>query len=210
MSVELFCRNLSNLPFGKNDREWFPRWIRRYAGSLRRGKDETLQIREADVIRFLKSLRDTGVPAWQRLQAARSLEAYRQHALETDEPSLVAIKQALQRLAAQERNDVNAAVTADKQKTPDLVGTLPANEPESVRLLRVELRRFGHKYDTEKAYVGWIKRFIKHCKSPHLDRFGEPEIKAFLTALAVDGDVAFSTQKQAKCALLFSGKCRLA
>ena len=47
----------------------------------------------------------------------------------------------------------------------------------------------GHQYDTEKAYVGWIKRFIKHCKSPQLDRFGETEIRSFLTALAVEGDV---------------------
>ena len=69
MSVEVFCRELSSLPVGKNDRQWFPRWIRRYASGMRLGKDQTLPVEEAGVIRFLKSLRANGVPAWQRLQA---------------------------------------------------------------------------------------------------------------------------------------------
>ena len=77
MSVDVFCRNLPSLPFGKNDRKWFSMWIRRYAGSLKRGKTDTLAVDEPDVIRFLKALRDNGTPAWQRLQAARTVEAYR-------------------------------------------------------------------------------------------------------------------------------------
>ena len=202
MSVEIFCRNLPSLPFGKNDRKWFPMWIRRYAGSLKRGKTDALSVDEPEVIRFLKALRDNGTPAWQRLQAARAVEAYRQHIVKKDQPSLVAIKQTLQRLAAKERNQVSGSSAAG-QTTSDVVGPLPANEPEFVTRLRRELRRVGHQYDTEKAYVGWIKRFIKHCKSPQLDRFGETEIRSFLTALAVEGDVTFSTQKQAKCAPLF-------
>ena len=68
-----------NLPVGKNDRKWFPKWIRRYASGLRKGKSETLPVEEAEVIRYLQSLRDHGVPAWQRLQAARAVEAYRKH-----------------------------------------------------------------------------------------------------------------------------------
>ena len=63
MSVEIFCQKLSGLPFGKNDRKWFPSWIRRYAGWLNRSRRELLPIDEADVIRFLKSLRGNDVPA---------------------------------------------------------------------------------------------------------------------------------------------------
>ena len=115
MSVENFCRNLPSLPFGKNDRKWFPKWIRRYAGSLKQGKNDELPVGEPEVIRFLKSLRGNGVPAWQRLQATREVEVYRRHILKTDKPSLVAIKQALQRLAAQERN-LNAGTTSGIQR----------------------------------------------------------------------------------------------
>ena len=75
------------------------------------------------MIRFLQSLRDHGVPAWQRLQAARAVEAYRQHVLKTDQPSLGKIKQTLQRLAAKERDQVDGAV--GERAAPDLVGPLP-------------------------------------------------------------------------------------
>ncbi len=87
MSVETFCQNLPSLPFGKNDRKWFPKWIRRYAGSLQRGEKDALSVAEPEVIGFLRSLRDNGVHAWQRLQAARAVEAYRRHILKTDQPT---------------------------------------------------------------------------------------------------------------------------
>ena len=128
---------------------------------------ETLPVGEPEVILFLKSLRDNGVPAWQRLQAARAVEAYRQQILKTDRPSFVTIKRTLQRLAAQECNAVKGN-TSVGSFTPDVVGSLPPDEPELVSLLRSDLRRLEYKYDTEKAYVGWIKRFIVHCKSPNL------------------------------------------
>jgi integron integrase len=48
-----------------------------------------------------------------------------------------------------------------------------------------------------------VERFIRHCGSPDLAKFGEEDIKTFLTDLAVEGDVTAGTQKQAKCALLF-------
>ncbi len=81
MSVEVFCRNLPSLPLGKSDRKWFPRWIRRDTAHLRRGKTEPLTVAEPEVIRFPQTLRDDGVPTWQRWRAARAVEAYRQHIL---------------------------------------------------------------------------------------------------------------------------------
>lgn len=69
--------------------------------------------------------------------------------------------------------------------------------------MRQELRLRHKALETERAYIGWIGRFIRHCGSEDLQAFGEPEIKTFLTKLAVEGDVAASTQDQAKSALLF-------
>jgi integron integrase len=57
--------------------------------------------------------------------------------------------------------------------------------------------------ETERAYVGWVQRFIRHCGADDVTQFGEAEIKTFLTDLAVEGDVTPGTQNQAKCALLF-------
>ena len=56
---------------------------------------------------------------------------------------------------------------------------------------------------TERAYVDWIKRFILFHNKRHPRDMGNAEIEAFLTHLAVNQNVAASTQNQALSALLF-------
>jgi len=56
---------------------------------------------------------------------------------------------------------------------------------------------------TERAYSDWIKRFILFHKKRHPKEMGADEIRLFLSHLAVDGNVAASTQNVALCALLF-------
>ena len=56
---------------------------------------------------------------------------------------------------------------------------------------------------TEKAYVQWAKRFILFHHKRHPADMGAPEIRTFLTHLAVEGQVAASTQNVALQALLF-------
>ena len=56
---------------------------------------------------------------------------------------------------------------------------------------------------TEKAYVQWAKRFILFHHKRHPADMGAPEIRAFLIHLAVQGQVAASTQNVALQALLF-------
>ncbi len=56
---------------------------------------------------------------------------------------------------------------------------------------------------TERAYVGWIRRFILFHGKRHPTEMGEPEIARFLTSLATDRNVSASTQNQALSALLF-------
>ena len=56
---------------------------------------------------------------------------------------------------------------------------------------------------SEEAYAGWVRRFILSNDKRHPADMGAPEIERFLTALAVRGQVAASTQNQALSALLF-------
>ena len=71
---------------------------------------------------------------------------------------------------------------------------------ESVR----ELIRVKHlSYRTEETYLGWIRRFILFHDKRHPQEMGAAEVQAFLTHLAVEGNVAASTQNQAFAALLF-------
>lgn len=68
------------------------------------------------------------------------------------------------------------------------------------------MRRLHYSIHTERAYCDWIKRFIRYHKlSSRVDLLsdGEKKIEDFLTHLAVDTDVASSTQNQAMNALVF-------
>jgi integron integrase len=56
---------------------------------------------------------------------------------------------------------------------------------------------------TEKAYLDWAKRYIRFHRMRHPADLGPKDLEAFLTHLAVAGNVAPSTQSQAKSALLF-------
>jgi integron integrase len=56
---------------------------------------------------------------------------------------------------------------------------------------------------TEKAYVGWIRRFILSNGKRHPSEMGAVEVERFLSSLAVDCGVSASTQNQALAAILF-------
>jgi integrase len=56
---------------------------------------------------------------------------------------------------------------------------------------------------TERAYVNWAERYIRFHGIKHPNTMGVLEVEAFLTHLAVEGNVAASTQNQALAALLF-------
>jgi site-specific recombinase XerD len=76
-------------------------------------------------------------------------------------------------------------------------------QPPLLDQLRGKIRLKHYSIRTEDAYVDWVRRFILfHAKRHPLD-MGAKEVEAFLTHLAVQGNVAASTQNQAKSALLF-------
>jgi integron integrase len=55
---------------------------------------------------------------------------------------------------------------------------------------------------TERAYLGWILRYIRYHGTRHPAELGEAEVVAFLTHLAADRGVSRSTQMQALSALM--------
>ena len=69
--------------------------------------------------------------------------------------------------------------------------------------VRSKLRLLHYAKRTEEAYVDWIRRFILFHDKRHPDQMGVAEVEAFLTSLAVEGNVAASTQNQTLSALQF-------
>jgi integron integrase len=81
--------------------------------------------------------------------------------------------------------------------------TPPVAPPRLLERVRWHLRVKHYSLRTEQSYIDWIRRFILFHKKRHPDGMGENDIAAFLTHLAVDLNVAASTQNQALSALLF-------
>ena len=78
--------------------------------------------------------------------------------------------------------------------------------PGGIKLLtrlRNDLRARRYSPRTERAYLMWVRRFVRFSGMRHPAEMGESEVNRFLTHLAVQRKVSASTQTQALSALLF-------
>ncbi|MGQ0613953.1 MAG: integron integrase [Planctomycetaceae bacterium] len=78
-----------------------------------------------------------------------------------------------------------------------------ARPPRLVERIHEAARMRHISRSTERAYLGWIRRFLRAHGNRHPGALGPQEVTAFLTELAVRRRVSASTQNQALCALLF-------
>ncbi|CAN2043725.1 Integrase/recombinase [Candidatus Magnetomoraceae bacterium gMMP-13] len=79
------------------------------------------------------------------------------------------------------------------------------NNQKLLDQVRNTMRLKHYSIHTERAYCDWIKRYVRFHKMKSRDDLseGEKKIEEFLTDLAVNGNVAPSTQSQAMNALVF-------
>ena len=89
------------------------------------------------------------------------------------------------------------------RRAQDAPVTTPRTDVRLLDRVRVALRTLHYSTRTEKASVGWIRRFIIFHGKRHPETMGAAEIGAFLSSLATEAKVAASTQNQALAALLF-------
>ncbi|MEQ9562200.1 MAG: integron integrase [Woeseiaceae bacterium] len=68
---------------------------------------------------------------------------------------------------------------------------------------RNTFRIHHYSYRTEQSYLSWIRRFIVFNGKRHPREMGAAEVQAFLSDLAVRGNVSASTQNQALSSILF-------
>jgi integron integrase len=84
-------------------------------------------------------------------------------------------------------------------------------KPKLLEQARNRLRVLHKSYRTERQYLAWMTAYIAFCNRHEPDKArwrhpkdcGRPDVEAFLTHLAVDKQVAASTQNQALSALVF-------
>jgi integron integrase len=75
--------------------------------------------------------------------------------------------------------------------------------PRLLDQMREAIRIRHYSYRTEIQYLGWARRFIRFHRMQHPAGMGKLEVESFLSHLAVDRQVASSTQNQALAAILF-------
>lgn len=78
-----------------------------------------------------------------------------------------------------------------------------ADRPGLLEVARQSIRTKHYSIRTEEVYLAWMRRFIRFHKMRHPRDMGAVEVQQFLSHLAVDGDVAASTQNQALSAILY-------
>jgi integron integrase len=81
--------------------------------------------------------------------------------------------------------------------------TSTAVKPRLLDQVREKIRVKHYSIRTEQAYVDWIRRFIVFHGKRHPAERGAGEVERFLSHLAVERNVAASTQNQALSAILF-------
>lgn len=212
---------LNELKVPENRQSFYAQWVRlffnRMLGNRRRGDLGTKEIRE-----FLTNIEAEGrAQDWQLAQAREALTIYYEHfrgiALESEQhhacasagqaPSLHSDKvcpavQCERRgaLAPMPREPVKLNPVPPPPRTAE-AGTVDWRAMN--KAVREALRLKHYSYRTEQTYMHWIRRFVDYHHGRKPSGMGAPEIHAYLSHLAVNRDVAASTQNQALNAIVF-------
>ena len=92
--------------------------------------------------------------------------------------------------------------TVAEVAAPDVAPAAPA-PPRLLDQVRARIRVLHYSIRTEQAYLDWIKRYIHFFDKRHPRELSAEHLEQYLSHLAVERNVAASTQNQAKSALLF-------
>ena len=76
------------------------------------------------------------------------------------------------------------------------VRAVGAPAPRLLDRLREAIRVRHYSRRTEKAYVGWVRRFVLFHDKRHPQEMGRVEVSAFLSHLATQARVSASTQNR--------------
>ena len=156
MSIKDFQRAVKLIEIREQDREWFPKWLRAFAKLTQPNNGGNLELSESLTLKFLRSLRDQGTPAWKRLQAARALKSYQEVILRNEAVDFEPIVTTLSEISRREK--MGALQQSNLVPGEGNVGLLPEDAPKPLRMFQAKLRLLHHPINTEKTYLAWFRR----------------------------------------------------
>jgi len=175
------------------------RWVRRFV-QAELGANELAD--RDKVACFLDQLsRDNAVEEWQIKQAHQAVTLY----LDVYLPEAKNMAHGVERM---EKEAERMGQGAEDGGKGGIAGGTPAVQRASdadaaVQEMKKLLRLRHYAYRTEQTYLDWVERYLKYASSHHLDWKGSGTPRSYLSYLAVQRNVASSTQNQAFNALIF-------
>jgi integron integrase len=208
---------LQELQIPEKQQTFYAQWVRLFFNRLL-GNRRRSDLGWREIVAFLDDLsqRDD-VETWQLTQAQDALTIYyeqfrgisltlRESKTDDHKHSGLAIRHTVPRTPTANRSPL-------PRKPPSVSKPVPRPTPKPHagkvnwsalhKAVRETLRLKHYSYRTEKTYMHWIRRFIKYHNERKPSTMGAAEIHAYLSYLAVNCDVAASTQNQALNAIVF-------
>ena len=190
-------------------RPFYAHWVRQFFKRFLKHRRRDLGHRE--ITTFLNQLRDDpAIAHWQITQAKDAIEVYYEQfrgiALEPEKEQNTCAGKNLELNKTEE-----SRIPAPRELTQQTHIPPPIEKKRSPRVdmnalekaAKTAFRIEHYALKTERSYLQWMRRFVRfhHYRRP--SDMGGPEIHHFLSDLAVNQEVAASTQNQALNAIVF-------
>ena len=193
-----------------NKHDWPLIWYQKLSQFYKIPRETPWNFTQQHVIDFLIAQRRANKKTSTRIQIVEALMQFQKRRPQLqNQADLSEIKTKLQKLLRQEQQEQAAKpLKGDKQHaykhTADVKGRIDPSEPDVIQQFRIKMRSGKHQYSTEKAYVRQVQLFMRERQLKCLADFQSvttADVESHLSDLAVDGNVAPTTQNQAYYAL---------
>lgn len=196
----------------ERQRPFYAHWVRQFFN--RNPVKPRHSLGAEDIVRFLQFLNnDPAMKAWQIEQARNALILYYEQfrgislgdlsVLDNPPPGIKTVSVAYSSQGNIPRPCVIEAIR-EVPSSQNQISALPKTDYRELhKAVQTALRLEHYALRTEKTYWQWIRKFVKYHHDARPSKMGAPEIHAFLSHLALNENVAASTQNQALNALVF-------
>jgi integron integrase len=173
------------------------------------------QSSKKEIEAFLEDLgKRQGIEDWQVRQARHALKILYESFLPAYSPAknieypiascAVSACDSVQQTLAEKNPAPKTIIRKSEFQDRVIPGEIERKFPDLVEGLRSEVRTRHYSYRTETAYLDWVRRFIAFWNySDPQELNAAASVKKYLDYLAIERDVAASTQNQALNALVF-------
>jgi len=187
----------------KND--WPLIWYQKLAQFHKIPSGSQWNFTQQHVIDFLIAQRRAKKSTATRIRIVDALTEFQKRRKQLqNQADLREIKAKLQKLLKQDKRRDYEHNQPSHETNSEEIGLINSSEPDVIQQFRIKMRAGKHKYSTEKAYVRQVRLFMRERQLRSLADFQSvtsADVESHLSDLAVDGEVAPSTQNQAFHAL---------